>query len=106
MLNLTNIELILHNTITGEDTIIPPSGTVADYEIVYEDLRYNPSVRMEVVIIEYGVINVPSIPCEPFIVKPVVLRKLDKSYRGIAFTWEDRELRSDGSSAITSLKTV
>lgn len=106
MLNLTNKEVILRNKETGEDTVIPPSGMVADYEVTFEDFEYNPVIGLEVIRRDYKVNNVPSLPCEPFIVEAAVLRRLDKSYRGVAFTWEDRELRRDGRRVIISLRTV
>lgn len=106
MLNLTNKELILRNRETGEDMVIPPSGVEADYEVVFEDVEYNPAIGLEVIRRDYEIINVPQLPCEPFIVESSVLRRLDKSYRGVAFTWEDRELRRDGRRVIISLRTV
>lgn len=106
MLNLTNKELIIRNKETGEDTVIPPSGTIAGYEVIFEDFEYNPAIAMDVIRRDYEVFNVPSLPCEPFIVEAAVLRRLDKSYRGVAFTWEDRDLREDGRRVILSLRTI
>ena len=84
MLNLTHHDIVVENE-NGHSITFEPSGTVASVSTHTSngDTLIN---GISVVERSYGEVdNVPTLPCEQFLVSSMVLDQLPKEYSGIAF---------------------
>ena len=83
--NLTPHSITVSNLTTGIEYTFEPSGTVAR---VSTHTRVVGTLDNGISVVErsYGEVdNVPTLPCEQFLVSSMVLDQLPKEYGGIAF---------------------
>ena len=84
MLNLTPHSIVVE-TDNGHRITFEPSGTVARVS-THTSVVGTLDNGISVVERSYGEVdNVPTLPCEPFLVSSMVLDQLPKEYGGVAF---------------------